>query len=366
MSDLTLSYLDVQGLLDPISAESPAGESLRYEGTYDRIQEARREDDERLSQGIYKTSLKRADWETDEAICVEALEHHTKDLQIAGWLLEASLHLYGFSGVEAGLQLMAGLCQNFWDDLHPNLNGGDLEDRIAPIEWINQKLPLKLKQIALTMPLGRDGRSYSFADWESACHFENLARQDPAALQEALANIDPTVDTFQNALSLTDPAFQAELVKDLDKAVDACRLLQHVLDVKCGKQSPSLVQFNEVLSAIQQLMIQSLLERDGGAEMLEDQSEKTPRVGSPEPEVELWSGGAIRSRADAYRRLSEAADYLLRTEPHSPTPYLVKRAVEWGHMSLSEVLQQIVSNEGEMTEIDKLLRLTGKQVSDAS
>jgi type VI secretion system ImpA family protein len=366
MSDLTLSYLDVQGLLDPISAASPAGESLRYEGTYDRIQEARREDDERLSQGIYKTSLKRADWETDEAICVEALEHHTKDLQIAGWLLEASLHLYGFSGVEAGLQLMAGLCQNFWDDLHPNLNGGDLEDRIAPIEWINQKLPLKLKQIALTMPLGRDGRSYSFADWESACHFENLARQDPAALQEALANIDPTVDTFQNALSLTDPAFQAELVKDLDKAVDACRLLQHVLDVKCGKQSPSLVQFNEVLSAIQQLMIQSLLERGGGAEMLEDQSEKTPRVGSAEPEAELWSGGAIRSRADAYRRLSEAADYLLRTEPHSPTPYLVKRAVEWGHMNLSEVLQQIVSNEGEMTEIDKLLRLTGKQVSDAS
>jgi type VI secretion system ImpA family protein len=366
MSDLTLSYLDVQGLLDPISAESPAGASLRYDGTYDRIEDARREDDQRLSQGIYKTSLKRADWEADEAICVEALEHHTKDLQIAGWLLEASLHLYGFSGVEAGLQVLAGLCQNFWDELHPNLNGEDLEDRIAPIEWINQKLPLKLKQIALTLPIERDGRSYSYADWESACHFENLARQDPSALQEALANIDPTVDTFQNALTLTDPAFHAELVKDLEQAVDACRLLQHVLDVKCGKQSPSLVQFNEVLCAIQQLMIQSLRERDGGAAMLEKQTETKQGVDRSEQEIELGSNGGIRSRADAYRRLSEAADYLLRTEPHSPTPYLVKRAVEWGHMNLSEVLQQIVRNEGEMTEIDRLLKLTGKQASDAS
>lgn len=100
--------------------------------------------------------------------------------------------------------------------------------------------------------------------------------------------------------------------------------------------------------------------------MLEDQSEKTPRVDPRNDEIELWSGGPIRSRTDAYRRLSEAADYLLRTEPHSPTPYLVKRAVEWGHMSLLEVFQQIVRNEGEMTEIDKLLRLTGKQASDVS
>jgi type VI secretion system ImpA family protein len=366
MSDLTLSYLDVQGLLDPISPEAPAGESLRYEGTYDRIQDARREDDQTLSQGIYQKHLKRANWEEDEAICVEALESRTKDLLIAGWLLEASLHLYGFSGVEAGLQLLAGLCQNFWADLYPSLDGADLEDRIAPIEWINQKLPLKLKQIPLTLPRERDERTYSYVDWESACHFENLARQDPGALQEALANIDPTVDTFQNALALTDKAFHVELVKELDGAVDACRLLQHVLDVKCGKQSPSLHQFNEVLCAIQQLMSQSLHARDGGSEMLEDQSEKTPRVDPRNDEIELWSGGPIRSRTDAYRRLSEAADYLLRTEPHSPTPYLVKRAVEWGHMSLLEVFQQIVRNEGEMTEIDKLLRLTGKQASDVS
>jgi type VI secretion system ImpA family protein len=365
MSGVTLSYrIDVQGLLDPISRERPAGESLRYEGTYDRIQEARREDDHTLSQGIYKSRLKRADWEAAEAICVEALEQRSKDLQIAGWLLEAWLHLHGFRGVEAGLRLLAGLCENFWNDLYPNLDGKDFEDRIAPIEWINQKLSLRLKQIPLTLPQERDDRSYSYVDWESACHFENLARKDPSALQEALANIDPTVGTFQNALTLTDESFHLDLVEALAGAVDACRLLQQLLDEKCEKQSPSLYQFSEGLGAVQQLMSQSLQAREGGPAVVKEEPELSAGAEPSQADIEVWTSGPIRNRADAYRRLSEAADYLLRTEPHSPTPYLVKRAVEWGHMSLFEVFQQIVRNEGEMEELDRLLRLTGKKVAD--
>jgi hypothetical protein len=35
-------------------------------------------------------------------------------------------------------------------------------------------------------------------------------------------------------------------------------------------------------------------------------------------------------------------------------------------MSLFEVFQQIVRNEGEMEELDRLLRLTGKKVADMS
>ena len=84
--------IEVEDLLQPIAGENPAGESLRYEGTYDRIAEARREDDPKLSQGIYKSAHKRADWVTVSGVCIEALTTRTKDLQIAGWLLEAWLH----------------------------------------------------------------------------------------------------------------------------------------------------------------------------------------------------------------------------------------------------------------------------------
>ena len=353
------SLITLNELLQPIPGDNPAGESLRYQGTYDRIADARREDDPALSQGIYKSNLKRADWATAEAICVEALAKRSKDLQIAGWLLETWLHLYGFAGVTNGLRLLSGLCDNFWDDLYPSLEDGDLEGRVAPFDWIEQKLTLKLKQIALTIPDETSNESYCYLDWESACHFENLAMKDPRALQEALAKINPTVATFRAAVAATDRSFYIELVEDLENAIAACDSLQQMLDERCGKEAPSLRQFKEALCAVHQLISQDL---DTRAEEIQTISEEENIPGYVDgTEFEFWSAGPIRNRADAYRRLSEAADYLLHTEPHSPTPYLVKRAVEWGTMSLPELLQQIVRNEGEMDEIDRLLRLTGKR-----
>jgi len=365
MNVLTSSNpIDVQDLLEPIPGANPAGESLRYQGTYDRIADARREDDPSLSQGIYKSALKRADWTTAETICVEALTKRSKDLQIAGWLLEAWIHLHGFAGVTNGLRLLAGLCEQFWDHLYPTLDEGDIEGRIAPFDWIEQKLTLKLKQIPLTLPSDAAGRSYSYIDWESACHFENLAMKDPRALQEALAKINPTVSTFRAALTGTDLGFHLEMVQDLNDAIEACLVVEQVLDQKCGKDAPGLRQFKEALNLIQQVVSHDLHARDQQVATVSE--EEVEPLEAEEPENALWTSGPIRSRADAYRRLSEAADYLLRTEPHSPTPYLVKRAVEWGTMSLPELLQQIVRNEGEMNEIDRLLRLTGKRWPEMS
>jgi len=356
-----LSLIDVEELLQAIPGENPAGESLRYQGTYDRIADARREDDPALSQGIYRSSLKRADWATVESICTEALMKRSKDLQIGSWLLEAWLHLYGFGGVANGLKLLAGLCERFWDHVHPALDEGDLEARIAPIDWIEQKLSLKLKQIPLTIPGEISNESYSYVDWESACHFENLAMKDPHALQEALAKINPSVATFRAAVAATDRSFYVELLADLENAIAACTSFEELVDQKFGKQAPTLRQFREGLFGSLQLISQDVHTRLEEIDTIgeEEHAEFSHEPG--EPEFELWSSGPIRSRADAYRRLSEAADYLLRTEPHSPTPYLVKRAVEWGTMSLPELLQQIVRNEGELNEIDRLLRLTGKR-----
>lgn len=56
------------------------------------------------------------------------------------------------------------------------------------------------------------------------------------------------------------------------------------------------------------------------------------------------STGPIGSRKQAFERLKEVADYLRRTEPHSPVSYLVNRAVKWGDMRLEDVLTELVKN----------------------
>ena len=63
----------------------------------------------------------------------------------------------------------------------------------------------------------------------------------------------------------------------------------------------------------------------------------------------------ITSREDAYRMLEAVAAYLQKAEPHSPTPYLVKRAVTWGRMSLADLMQEVVREEGDIARYFSLL-----------
>lgn len=358
MSASTLSHnIDLEKLLRPIKGERPTGESLRYEGVYDRIREARREDDPGLSQGIYKTDLKRANWEANEILCLEALETRSKDLQIAAWLLEAWLHLHGFVGVKEGLRLLSGLCESYWDELYPEMEGDNVESRIAPIIWINEKLSLKLKQIPVTLPQSTDAPIYCYADWESACHLDNLVKKRPDVMPAANGKVTPA--TFHASVSLTPGTFYVSLAVDIKEAVEACLTLNQVLDEKCGKSAPSLHLFRETLETIQNLVADILRARHDT--FSPEEFQETPAGAEIAEGSEVWSNHPIRSRAEAYWRLSEAADYLLRTEPHSPTPYLVKRAVAWGSMSLLELFQQIIRNESEMQEINRLLRLAGKE-----
>lgn len=61
------------------------------------------------------------------------------------------------------------------------------------------------------------------------------------------------------------------------------------------------------------------------------------------------------SRDEAYRQLAQIADYLARTEPHSPVPYVIRRAVEWGGQPLGELLEELISADAESRRLWRLL-----------
>src|SRR5689334_271836 len=112
------SVVDLVALLQPISDQAPSGESLRYSGLYDEINEARRADDN-LNQGAWQTEVKAADFRQVIDIALPALTTRTKDLQIAAWLCEALVKVHGFLGLRDGLMVVSGMQDKFWDSLHP-------------------------------------------------------------------------------------------------------------------------------------------------------------------------------------------------------------------------------------------------------
>lgn len=350
--------IDLDRLLTPISGARPAGESLRYTGVYDEIQEARREDDPGLPQGVWKTSLKKADWGEVERIALDALETRSKDLQIAVWLLEAWLHLYGPSGVVAGLRLLAGLCESFWETLHPEPDGDDLESRLSPLDWMEEKLSEKLKGIPVTWPEAQDAPVLSLLDWESARHLETLTKGNAQALDAAAAAGKVTSPKFLVSVTLTPTSFYLALREELRQAFDTLRELGSLLESRCGDRAPTLHRFAGSLGAVQHMVSRILEERAERGDLVPREEEGAPDAdweGGEEAGMPVYAGGPIRSRAEAYRRLAEAADYLLRTEPHSPAPYLIKRAVAWGGMPLSELLQELVQSDSDLRVIYTLL-----------
>ena len=50
------------------------------------------------------------------------------------------------------------------------------------------------------------------------------------------------------------------------------------------------------------------------------------------------------SREAAYRQLEAAADMLARVEPHSPVPYLVKRAVQLKDIKFPDLVEQLTKD----------------------
>jgi type VI secretion system ImpA family protein len=346
---------DLDALLAPISPERPAGEPLRYSGVYDAIQEARREDDPSLPRGIWKSSLKRADWNGVMVTAMEALETRSKDLQLAVWLLEAWVHVHGVAGVVRGLELLRGLCEVYWDDLHPLPEGGDLEYRLAPLHWLNEKLSLVLKQLPVSRPEGEETPAYNLLDWESALRLENLQRGGGMAGTAEVAGNAVTLPRLMASVAITGSGFYAAVLEDVRYCLEQVREIEALLDRRSGRDAPNLHRFAANLAALEQFSLRILTERAERGEEVFPAAE-LPAGYEPEPEsLPLYAESPIRSRAEAYRRLGEAADYLLRTEPHSPAPYLVKRAIAWGGMSLAELLIELLGGNNDLKTVYNLL-----------
>ena len=88
--------LDIPALIQPISADNPAGEDMSFSEEFDQIKEARRADDD-LPQEEWETKLKASEWPKVTRIATELLSSKTKDLQIAAWLTEAVTNTRGFT-----------------------------------------------------------------------------------------------------------------------------------------------------------------------------------------------------------------------------------------------------------------------------
>lgn len=359
--------INLEAIMQPVSEDKPAGESLQYSGLYDEIREARRAD-ENLAQGQWQIELKVADYRQVINLAVPALEKQTKDLQIAAWLSESLIKTHGFAGLRDSLKLVGGLQENFWETLFPEIDEGDQEGRANAIEWMDTQGAAAIKGAAITA-----GERYSFYDFEDSKKFDipenidTLNATDQQKFRALQAQADKenrvTADRWRKAKAATQRAFCEELYFVIEECWTGYNDLNRIIEEKFDRnQTPGLTNLKKALEDIQ-AVAKKLLD-DKRAEEPDPVDADSGEAGDGEAEGGIVSAGggavavaagAIRNRQDAIKRLGDLADFFRKTEPHSPISYLVERAVKWGEMPLESWLQDVIKDASVLSQLRETL-----------
>jgi type VI secretion system protein ImpA len=346
----------LSALLTPIPGDDPAGRDLRYDPRYERVKDARREDAD-LPQGGLAVERKIADWPQVVTLATQLLERETKDLQLAAWLTEGLLRRRGMSGLATGLGLVRGLLDGCWEHLHPQLEDGDAELRIGPLEWIGGRLDVAVRQTAIT----RDGLTL----------LEELSARGVPTEQEAESNKDKRAqrevaleegklspELCDQRIGATPKAFYRALVGDTDDAIAALAALEATSDARFGADAPAYGALRKALDDLHRFASGTLARKlaadpdpveasDDGVSAAAAPAAgpaagatAVARVGAYAPPTG-WTGNGEAadtfvamptSGGDAPSQIAGAAHALRQQDPTSPAPYLLLRGFRWGEL----------------------------------
>jgi type VI secretion system protein ImpA len=241
--------LNIQTYLAPIAGANPSGENLRYTAVYDQIKEAKRSDD-LLDKGEWLTDLKSSDWRLTITLCSEALIHQSKDLQIAAWLTEALLHQHGFAGLTFGLQLLSSLVTGYWDTLYPEIENDDLDFRVGPFTYLNEKLPVAVHQVPICDPAHTKG--FAYYSWEESRMVgadSGLDKEQKGRRQEMIEEGKISAEEFKAAVNMSSIGFYKALCDQLAGCREQLTALDEVVTQRFAADPPGFTQLFDSVSA---------------------------------------------------------------------------------------------------------------------
>jgi type VI secretion system protein ImpA len=353
-------------LLNPIEGPNPSGANLRYDPVYDKIKEARREEDQ-PPPGMTERDRKIAENPLVIKLVTDLLSKKTKDLQLAAWLTEALLKQKGFGGLKDGLALCHGIVDKFWDTVYPELEDGDAESRGAPLGFVGTKLEIPLKLVPVV-----EKASYCLLDYQQSREvgYEDLAKTDEAKKKRAALVKEGklTPEAFDKVFEETPKKFYAQAEQDLDACLSTLTQLKKTCDEKFGDDGPAFGPLQSSLVAGRHL-IHGFLQKKR-----EKEPDPVEVVATAENaaagEAQADAAGPVRTgilisvetssepadRVDAIRKIAEAAAFLRKREPTSPASYLMLRGLRWGELRAAVDLADPTRLEAPPTDLRRHLK----------
>ena len=339
--------IDHDRLLAPVTVDDPAGSNIRAGGSdtalYYQIKDARSAArlTERQAEADPERSGLAPEWRTVHDLAQRILCEVSKDVEVAVWLVEASIRLDGFAGLRDGLGVLDGLVERYWDDLHP-MDADDPSIRTAPIAGLNGvgaegSLIQPIRLAPFSDPT--DGEPANL--W----HYMIMRKRGPDSPQASL---------IASAVRGTAAPMLVAIYQDVSRSAQLYRQLTERLDAACGADSPPSSTVRNVLEEVLDAM------RDVARDALANLEPETERPAGPAPVQPAaptpiapppgiapppQGPATLRNREDALRELSRIAVFFRDYEPNSPTAYALETVIRRARLTLDELLAELIPED---------------------
>lgn len=346
----------LDSLLAPIDGDSPVGADLEYDAAFLALERAATPKAERVMGDDVKAA-EEPDWSSVVDMSTTLLAR-SKDLRVAGHLATAWLRTAGMPGWAAGMGLVHGLLENFWDNVYPQL---DAEDDNDPTARVNAVLPLASLSGALgyvqNTPFVQSPRlgRFSLRDLRIANgELKPSATADGDAAAPSLTEIEACcMDCADEELTATATA--------ISQALEHVHAFDRIFTDQIGTQGPDLKPLLTDLQELDKFVSAQMARRHpaDGADAAETGAEDGAETAAIGGAVVKVDNGKINSPQDVMRRIDDICEYYTRAEPSSPVPLLLRRAQRLVGLSFLDLMKDLAP--GGISELETVAGKTDEE-----
>ncbi len=364
--------IHLEDLLQPISEDSPVGNDIREDPSpispYYTIKDARNAARAAERNNMFDGDSSEADdqWRKILELAPDILQNQAKDLEVASWYTEALIRRYGFQGLRDGFKLIQGLIDQYWDNLYPLPDEDGVETRVASLTGLNGEgaegvLIAPIRNVEITQ--GNEPAPFSFWRYQQALDIEKIIDED--AKSDKAAKLGFSNEDVERAVTESSEEFFVNIRDDVAICIETFRDIGSKLDEYCGiNDAPPvsniiniLVDCQGAINHIGKYKMPSADVSDGEVVDGDSATDSTADAGASAGQA----SGPVKTRAEAFKKLIEIAEFFRKTEPHSPISYILERAVKWGDMPLDDLMRELIPDSSSR---DFYGSLTGVKTDD--
>ena len=299
----------------------------------------------------------------------ETFQKQTKDIELLSWLMVSQLYLDDtLIGFKNTLDLLNTLLTEHFDELNPVIPEASIKAQDEAGK-LRESLDFKMAAFSQMVGIGENDSilyapmsqvrllgNVSYFTYQSA----EMKGECPKLREDLKKDVSANADKYKTT------------IETLKQCKTLCNDIYVLLGSKCqpsGIQTPNFMfiinHLDRILKSVGFLTGFSIEDKkeQTAEEPVQDNNASSPAepqtaavqtvavqtagVVNNSQSFELLSKNSEVTREQVFEELANIAKYFRSTEPHSPVSYLIEKAIRWGHLSLPELLNELISDQAD-------------------